>query len=195
MQAQYYTMQRAFSGTQRRAGPPLDVCMRLLLATKQPNGLYKSELLKDFVKSELYNYQLCGAVGVVLKLYGYVDAELLLAGTGQLDHPQAADVRVAASQLRDICIHGALLADETGFGKTKQALLAAVLHTFLYTEFDDDGEQCYRPILIVLPPTLIRQWAVEIFNEWPLFRVFLSYEDMTLRSSVDIDQIPHIAMR
>lgn len=195
MQAQYYTLQRAFSGTQRRVGPPLDVCIRLLLATEQPNGLYKSELLKDFVKSEFYNYQLCGAVGVILKLYGRVDAEQLLAGTGQLDHPRAADVRDAASQLVDFCIHGALLADETGFGKTKQALLAAVLHTFLYTELNDEGQKCYRPILIVLPPTLIRQWVIEIYHEWPLFRVFLSYEDTTLRSSLDIDQIPHIAMR
>lgn len=68
MQVQYYTMQGAFSGTQYRAGPPLQVCMRLLLATEQSNGLYKSELLKDFVKSDFYNYQLCSAVGVILKL-------------------------------------------------------------------------------------------------------------------------------
>lgn len=195
MQAEYYTMQRAFSGTQHRAGPPLDVCMRLLLATEQPNGLYKSELLKDFTKSDFYNYQLFGAVGVILKLYGGIDAEKLLVETGNVDHPRADDVRDAAQSLRDICVHGALLADETGLGKTKQCLLSAALHSFLYTEMDDDGKECYRPMLLVLPPTLIRQWVKEICHEWPLFHPVLSYEDPGLKLTLDIDQIPHIAMR
>jgi SNF2 family DNA or RNA helicase len=131
--------------------------MRLLLATQSENGLYKSVLLENLVTSHFYHYQISGAVGLILKLYGQIDAEALLLATDCLQHPQANMVREAAAQLKDICLHGALLADETSFGKTKQSLLAAVLHSILYMEKDKEGNECHRPVLLVVPPTLISQ--------------------------------------
>lgn len=69
---------------------------------------------------------------------------MLLAATGNQEHPRAQEVRMAAQKLRDLRIGGAILGDETGFGKTKQLLLAALIHTMLYEEYDDAGSRCYR---------------------------------------------------
>ncbi|KAJ0425565.1 P-loop containing nucleoside triphosphate hydrolase protein [Aspergillus carlsbadensis] len=169
--------------------------MRLLLATKNDNGLYKSMLLDKFVTSHFYHYQISGAVGIILKLYGQIDAEALLLETDCLQHPQANIVREAAAQLKDICLHGAILADETGFGKTKQSLLAAVLHSILYREKDKRGDECHRPVLLVVPPTLITQWLAEIYDHWPCFIPVLSYEDSGFRMAMDLPAIPPKAMK
>ncbi|KAL2853238.1 hypothetical protein BJY01DRAFT_78302 [Aspergillus pseudoustus] len=194
-ESEYCVLQRAFSGTDYRSGPPVDLCLRLLLATKQDNGLYRSELLEEFVDSDFYHYQISGAVGIIAKLYGQIDANKLLLATDCLQHPQADVVREAAAQLKDFCLHGAILADETGFGKTKQSLLAAVLHTFLYTEKDEDRNDCHRPILLVVPPTLIRQWLVEIRDHWPHLIPVLSYGDTTFRMDMDLSTLSYQAMR
>jgi SNF2 family DNA or RNA helicase len=169
--------------------------MRLLLATKNDNGLYKSVLLDKFVTFHFYRYQVSGAVGISLKLYGQIDAEALLLATDCLQHPQADMVREAATQQKDICLNGAIHADETGFGKTKQSLLAAVLHSILYTDEDKRGKECHRPVLLVVPPTLITQWVVEIQDYWPFFRPVLSYDDPTFRMATYLSIIPAGAMR
>ncbi|XHG09858.1 hypothetical protein AWENTII_012895 [Aspergillus wentii] len=192
---EYYLHQQAFSGTDNRSGPPLDVCMRLLIAKEGKNGKYKSELLENFVNCSFYHYQVSGAIGLVLKLYGKIDAETLLKKTGSMKHAQADDVRKAAAELQDLCIHGALLADETGFGKTKQALLGALLHTILYVESDEQGKRCHKPMLLVVPPTLISQWLAEIRLNWPCFTPLLSYEDAAFRTGMELSTLPHVAMR
>lgn len=102
---------------------------------------------------------------------------------------------MAAQKLRDLRIGGAILGDETGFGKTKQLLLATLIHTMLYEEYDDAGSRCYRPILLVIPPTLIRQWWMEIQTDWPYFRPLLSYEESAFRGDFSLEAIPNQAMR
>ncbi|CEL03222.1 hypothetical protein ASPCAL04379 [Aspergillus calidoustus] len=193
-ESDYYVLQQAFAGGDNRSGPPVDLCMRLLLATQREDGLYKSPLLEKFVTSHFYHYQISGAVGIILKLYGQIDAEALLLATDYLQHPQANMVREAAAQLKDICLHGAILADETGFGKTKQTLLAAVLHSILYMEKDKEGNECHKPVLLVVPPTLISQWLVEIHDHWPCLIPILSYDDSAFRMT-DLSVIPAGAMK
>ncbi|KAL3464256.1 hypothetical protein BJX64DRAFT_286678 [Aspergillus heterothallicus] len=194
-ESDYCVLQQACSGTDNRCGPPIDLCMQLLMATKKENGLYKSELLEKFIDTHFYHYQISGAVGVLLKLYGHIDPELLLLATDCLQHPQANMVREAAARLKDLCLHGAILADETGFGKTKQSLLVAVLHGILYTEKDTEGNNCYRPALLVVPPTLITQWLAEIHDHWPCLIPVLSYDDPAFRMAMDLSVIPPAAMR
>lgn len=46
-------------------------------------------------------------------------------------------VREAAKALRDLMVHGCLLCDDVGFGKTKQGLLIAYLHQLLVQVVDD----------------------------------------------------------
>jgi hypothetical protein len=56
----------------------------------------------------------------------------VLEATNQLDNPGADKIRKACNQLEDLLLHGCILADEPGFDKTKQCLLVALFHTFLY---------------------------------------------------------------
>lgn len=144
--------------------------------------------------TEFFNYQISGAVGIALKLYGRIDADALLRGTSYLDNPRAADIRQAAVELKDVKIHGCIMADEVGFGKTKQVLLAAYLHTILSKE-EEDGELLFRPILLVVPPTLINQWLEELRSHWPCFRSVISYEDHEFKQEMALSAISHTAMK
>ncbi|PGH03058.1 hypothetical protein AJ80_08753 [Polytolypa hystricis UAMH7299] len=183
----YYTMQTAFSGTSSRVGPPFDLCLRLLDCEMLPNGLVRSHILQKCTTCEFYLYQISSVVGLVLKLYGHFDVDRLLSGTSSLDHPRADDIRRVATRLNDLCIHGCVLADETGLAKTKQALLAALLCTF----FEDD----FRPKLLVVPATLINQWLREIRHHWPWFTAVVSYEDHDFKEVMALSSIPHLAMK
>ena len=81
-------------------------------------------------------------------------------------------------QLRDLCMRGCILADDVGFGKTKQLLLVAFLHIIMNEEYDSNGHRIYRPMLLVVPSTLIDTWIKEIRASWKgLFRLVVSYED------------------
>lgn len=48
--------------------------------------------------------------------------------------PRVKKICWAAALLDDSCTHGCVLADEVGFGKTKQALLVALPCTMLFKE-------------------------------------------------------------
>jgi hypothetical protein len=57
-----------------------------------------------------------------------IDVDALLSATGiDPKDPPGQRVSAAADNLRGICIHGAMIADGNGFGKTKQCLLTASL--------------------------------------------------------------------
>ncbi|KAF4636083.1 hypothetical protein G7Y89_g2010 [Cudoniella acicularis] len=197
----YYTMRSAFSGLNSRAGPELDVCLQLLDCEQLSNGRYQSRLFKDRTGCSFFNYQITGIVGILLKLYGKIDAERLLAATNSAHLPCAKKVHLAAGKLEHLLIHGAILADEVGLGKTKQALMVALIHVVLDDSMDPTGkERIFRPILLVVPPSLVNQWLCELRLHWPGFRVVMSYEeheykDMMQTSSLSysaMSQYPHI---
>ncbi|OBT86897.1 hypothetical protein VE02_03857 [Pseudogymnoascus sp. 03VT05] len=207
----YYTLQSAFSGTNLRAGPPVDLCLQLLDCTALLNGRFSSGLLSKMTRSEFYGYQISGAVGCILKMYGTIDAQKLIEKTEHLNNPRVVTIQHAATQLNDLLMHGCILADEVGLGKTKQALLIALLHSLLYvgrekTQSQNKPEdtqdtpqelphQIYQPILLVVPPTLIYQWIQELRQTWPYFSIALSYSDHDFKGIMSLHTIPHIAMR
>jgi hypothetical protein len=165
----YYTLRASYSGTQAQVGPPLDLCLELLACEEQPNGLWRSKLLADATSSDFYHYQISGAVGCILKLYGRIDVDKLLSKSKQ---PYAFDVekvRRAAERLHDLLVHGVVLADDVGFGKTKQLLLIGYLHMLL-------GDK-NLPTLLVAPSTLVHGWIKEIRAHWKCFQLVVSFED------------------
>ncbi|KAJ5529629.1 SNF2-like protein [Penicillium freii] len=154
----YYILQSAFSASNSRCGPCLDLCLDLLLCEKRDDK-YRPMLIEKFTSCEFFDYQITGAIGLVLKLFGGIDAKLLLSATGlNPQDPRAERVSSAAEKLRDLQIYGAMIADGTGFGKTKQCLLAALLFSFLTTE--------NKPALLITPTSVIYQWLTEIQTHW-----------------------------
>lgn len=190
-------MQTAFSGTSARSGPYYDLCLRVLDCETLPNGMIRSRLLKGLTTRTFFNYQISGAVGVIIRLYGKIDVDKLLAGVNQKDNPRASDMKEAASRLTHPLIHGAILADEVGLGKTQQSLLVAILHRFLNDtqRADDDSKVLYKPILLVVPPTLINQWLQELRSCWPGLRVIISYEGHDFKDVMALASISHTAMK
>lgn len=86
--------------------------------------MYRPTLLKGKIHGSLYDYQISGAVTLILKLFGKVDIPCVLEKQ-KIDatDPCAVKALAASEKLRALKLNGALLADETGFAKTKQALL------------------------------------------------------------------------
>jgi SNF2 family DNA or RNA helicase len=155
-------------------------------------------LLRDKVNvtdRSFYNYQISGAVGAVLKLYGNIDPDALLRACRQPDHPRASEIRQAAYGLNDLLVHGCILADDVGFGKTIMCLLTAFFHTFLYDEIDERGEELFKPIYLVAPASVVTQWLVEIRNHWPFFTAVVSYEDHGLKTEMALHSLSHTAMK
>jgi SNF2 family DNA or RNA helicase len=159
--------------------------------------MVQCRLLHGFTTRTFYNYQITRAVRVILKLYGQIDVENLLIGTKQEGNPRADDMRAAATKLEDVLIHGAILADEVGLGKTQQSLLVALLHRFLNdTEKENKASQVlFKPILLVVPPTLINQWLQEIRSHWTGFRVFVLYGGHDFKEAMALSTISHTAIK
>ncbi|CAI7626633.1 unnamed protein product [Penicillium viridicatum] len=179
----YCTLLAAFSGCAARVGPHLDICLDLLLCQKvnpqDSASVYRSELLKQFTSSNFYDYQVVGAVGILLKQVGRVDAKALLkyCGFPTKKNEQTSKLHSAAKQLQSLQTHGAIIADGTGFGKTKQCLLAALLTAILKT-----GP--HKPNVLLAPPGVLPQWVDEIVAHWPFFKPVLSYEDTVMRNQI-----------
>lgn len=172
----YYISQRALSGTDQRAGPEVDVCLELLLCEGVDGSRYRSKLLDRHIDTPLFYYQVSGAVGVILKQYGRIDARRLLDYAGvDPDSDDGKQVVHAARALEDICIHSALLADDTGVGKTMTLMLIAVIHA--------SQTRINRPMLLVVPSSLILQWLEEAKAHWPGLRLVLSHSDEGLVKS------------
>lgn len=169
-------MQKAFTGSDSRAGPPLDACLDLLCCTRnEKTGRYKATVLGDEVHSEFYHYQVNGAVGICLKLLGSIDPQPLTAfGKLAPDGGKAKRLKEAAAHLSHLCIHGAILADETGFGKTKIALLVLMLYCIL--------ARPKKPNVLLVPGTLIVHWLEELKEDWPFFRSILSHSEYVFRT-------------
>jgi hypothetical protein len=81
--------------------------------------LYRPTLLKSKIHGNLYDYQISGAVTLILKLFGKIDIPRVLEKQ-KIDptDPRAVRALAASKKLRALKLNGALLADETGFGKT-----------------------------------------------------------------------------
>lgn len=68
-------------------------------------------------------------------------------------------------------IFGGILRDETSLGKTKQTLLMLALYA-RYGNVTNDP-----PNLIIVPATLVKQWAKEIREMWPGFTLWICYAE------------------
>lgn len=182
----YYTLRSTYSGTQAQAGPHLDLCLQVLACEKQADGLYKSRVLEGATTSSFYHYQISGAIGCVLKLYGKIDVEKLLSATPTPYSFDVEKVKAAAEVLQDLMVHGCLLCDDVGFGKTKQGLLVAYINQLLSHDANPDHpeEVLHRPGLLVVPSSLVHPWLVEIRENWKCFDLVVSFDDHNFKKQL-----------
>ena len=164
--ADYYEVQGAFSGTENQTGPPVDLSIAILGMDWRPSGRYACSILEGFTKAEFYSYQINGAVDLCLKTFGSIPLPE--------SHANKPDTHTALSKLpHTLRTFGGFLRDQTGLGKTKLILLMLALNA-------RHGTSDNRPILILAPASLVKQWAKEIHDFWPGFTLWLLYAESEL---------------
>lgn len=125
------------------------------------------------------HYQISGAVGILLRLFGSIDPEPLIKfAKFSSDDKRAKKVRNAAAELKSTRYHGAILADETGFGKNKETLLSLLLYCVM--------AEPTKPNVLLVPGTLIDSWLKELLS-WPFFKTILSYEEKSFQATTKIN--------
>jgi len=169
----YYQVQGAFGGTQQQTGFPIDLSLTILCMDALPNGRFTCSILNDFTSSEFYHYQASGALYMCAKTFGEIPVS---KDHVFKDHALKSEVQHALSRLPKVLrTFGGFLRDQTGLGKTKQILLMLALSAFLQQGLP-------QPILLVVPASLIIQWAKEIRECWPGFTLWVCYSAQDMPS-------------
>ncbi|KAL8845881.1 MAG: hypothetical protein Q9221_008987 [Calogaya cf. arnoldii] len=179
----YYQIQGAFSGTPKQTGPPVDLSLTILgMEKREHSNRYACNLLKNFTTSEFYTFQVNGAVDMCLKSFGRVPLPD--------EHAATQEVQNALGKLTvGLRTFGGICRDQTGLGKTKLLLLWLALGAQFSNEFS-------RPTLIVVPASLVTQWAKEISTDWPGFTLFVCYneDDLPAYLKKNVIKASHLKM-
>ena len=162
-------MQGAFEGTEAQTSAPVNLSLVILGAEEvanEPNH-YSPSIFKGFTSSNFYHYQINGAVDKAQKSCGYVPFPN--------NHQQKADVLAAlAALLPTLQTWGGFVRDATGLGITKLVLLWLAIHAKF------NNTEAPLPSLLLVPATLVKQWAKEIREHWPGFDLWVMYADSEL---------------
>ncbi|KGO68052.1 Helicase, C-terminal [Penicillium expansum] len=189
--ADYYTIHQASSGSQERVGPYLDLSLELLMCTEVTGapGQYLSSLVSPAQTTcQFFHYQIVAAVGILLKLNGHIHGRALLKACGvEATSNRAKKAIKAAEKLTDLQTYGSIVADSTGFGKTKETLLALLIQCLI--------SKVNKPSMILVPAPLVAQWLKEAKEYWPGLRVILSHGDPTLQKEVGTFRLTSKQMR
>jgi hypothetical protein len=169
--ARYYAYQTAIGGTSACVGPPIETSARALQMRRiDDNGEEAYEYINfsyNEVKRKPKPYQVNGAAWALASLYSEIPFE----------EDASEDVKTAAADLRRPKVPGILILDQTGTGKSIQAMQIVLGRGRPCAIRGLDQRPIYKPIFLAAPQNLIRQWAREILFEWPIFDLLISYDD------------------
>lgn len=133
------------------------------------NDRFKCTVLHGLTKSVFYHYQASGALYMYYKAYGHLPVSV--------DHAAETAVHLAIVAMpKPLQTFGGFNKDMTGLGKTKQVLPVLLLRAKLCLQ------DAPRPALILVPATLILQWAKEIHESWPALTLWICYSMVELPS-------------
>lgn len=184
---QYYSLQHAMVGTAAQVGPPINICIDALNVT-QSNLADGKEAYKFAADTQtdrhLFPYQVNGLAWLLIHLYGS-----LLTPRGASKKQKAA-----IKKLRGLQTGCAQLGDQTGIGKTIQ-VLAAILKSLEYPITDAEKIRRYRMKILVVPSSLIAQWADEILDHWPALSILIAYDTSDMDARLQKFQVSAKAMR
>lgn len=145
----YYQIQSASEETPKQIGPPVDLSLVVLGMELLRNGRYRC---------------ITGAAAMCLKSHG----KLPLSPA----HGVKDEVKEALEAMAQVLqIRGGILRDQTGLGKTKQVLVMLALHGKYRRP------KSMLPMLLIVPASLVKQWAKEIRESWPGFTLWICYSE------------------
>ncbi|KAF2002153.1 hypothetical protein P154DRAFT_618890 [Amniculicola lignicola CBS 123094] len=173
-EARYYAFETAAGGgTQSGVGPPIETSAQALLMTREDVGddeLYAfGRWGKDKIDRTLKPWQVNGAAWALSVLYGKIP---LCKGSSE-------EAKHAVLDLSTQQIPGIIMSDQTGLGKTIM-LLATLVHCNQPVAPARGKKPIFKPLFLAVPQNLLRAWAREILQHWPIFTLVLSYDDGTM---------------
>ncbi|KAI9782077.1 MAG: hypothetical protein M1839_005423 [Geoglossum umbratile] len=178
----FYDIHGIFAGSNTQIGLAVDLAKLVLgfESVSQNDASDETEpirskctLFKIGNKEDLtfFDWQVNGACQMLLRTLGYVPLPAA--------HKTRPEVKSALGRLSCLAVHGGILADQTGLGKTKQTLLFLSYYTQFHIEMHDQSP-VHRPILLVVPSQVVKQWADDIIDYFPDFNLLISYDPTVL---------------
>lgn len=168
----YYAYQTAIGGTAASAGPPIETSaralrMKLVKGAEEEQYEY-TQYSKEQVKRYPKPYQVNGAAWGLSTLFGEIRFN---------EDNVPNNVRSAATKLKRLEVPGLFYFDQTGLGKSVQSLQVALGLGRPFTRYLATGKLTHKPMMLLAPQNLIRQWAREILFHWKVFTLVISYDD------------------
>jgi hypothetical protein len=167
----YYAYQVAIGGTAASAGPPIETSACALqmerIDDKGEEQYRYTEYTSEDIKRHPKPYQVNGAAWGLSTLFSKIPFAQ--------DAP--VEVKAAASQLIRLHVPGVLFLDQTGLGKSILLLQVALGLGGSVGRGKISGKPIYKPIMLIVPQNLIRQWAREVLFFWKVFNLVISYDD------------------
>ncbi|KAJ4344685.1 uncharacterized protein N0V89_012429 [Didymosphaeria variabile] len=169
---QYCDLNMIHTGTSAQVGLPLVVSAQALdmEASKDEEGrlMYRS---RDAALGHRlwFPWQVNGIATCIIAAIGYIPVL-----------PDASDdVKRAAQWLRGLATGGNMVCDQTGLGKTL-VIVANLYIASRVPEYNNEGAQIYRVMMLVVPAGVLKQWADEIFDHFKYFTLIISYDESGL---------------
>jgi hypothetical protein len=168
----YYNLAQIRTGTNSQVGLPLRPCAKALelepFRDERRRLMYRGTG-KTFGQKAFFPWQVTGACTAIVGAFGCMPV--------RDDAPE--DVKEAAESLKGLAIGGKMICDQTGLGKSMLLLMNLHLARSVQ-EFDGDGNPIYRMMALMVPASVIKQWADDILDDWPELNLVISYDDTGL---------------
>lgn len=188
-QGRYYSIQKAFTGSDEQVGPPIDICK--IAWDMKTTGKHGQK--EDLDVSTCMTLPGCDIKFLDSQINGAMFMAQRSTGGPIIgeDRQSSAELDEAKSELESLTTGGGYLVDSTGLGKTITALLFVSQFALHH-----DHKGVHRPTLITVPNgAVFSQWVDTIWEHFQDLNVIISNDDKPMDAKYAQNWISSTAVR